>query len=490
MYPSIERLREFLAVPGENRPMMLSEFCHAMGNSLGGMDAYMREIWNTPRLMGGCIWEWADHALRAPSGQLLYGGDFGEIKHNGNLCADGLVSPDRVPHSNLLELKAAYAPIALHYADGVVTMENRYVFTSTQQLDLRATLLLNGEQQWQKVLACPVIGPQASGTLPLEADALPGGETVLLLEAVWRTPMMGMQAGESVCAHHHVWEAKRFAPAPSAHPLGCTYRQGMLQRAAGAILGVKPTLWRAPLDNDRLIRQTWETPAGENIQKVVLNLRECHQDGQTLRVSYALGGMSYRPALCGSIGWMEKDNVLCITHSAAVREDYPSWLPRAGLQWTVDKRFHHVRYYGLGPHENYEDKHLSVHPGFWEYDALQRRETYVRPQECGSVWRAQLVTLTDDEGRGILLYGPEPFPFNVQPWTPEELAAAAHPEDLPECTALTLHTDLRMSGIGSASVGPALPGEYGIQPGSTYSQTLYLTAFDSAQDDLFAFWKE
>lgn len=502
MYPSLEglhsapagsaesrpNLHTWLTLPGENRPHVLTEYCHAMGNSMGSLDAYVHEFWNTPKLMGGCIWEWADHAVQSPEGVMLYGGDFGEPKHNGNLCADGLIAPDRVPHSNLLELKEAYSPIELCWQDGQVLIENRYRFTTTEQIDLRLTLSCNGKAVWQKVVPCPVIAPMSSGVLSLEAQPQPAGETVLLMEAVWRTPMMGMQAGDVVCTRHHVWPSSAFAPAKAARKLDCAYRSGLLSSAAGAVQAVRPAIWRAPIDNDRRIREVWQSPAGENIHIEQMSVRESEWQDDTLCTRYALGGMSYKPAVTGEIRWTEQDNVLRIDHSAQVRRDYPSWLPRLGLQWTIDKRFHNVNFYGLGPHESYEDKHLSVHPGLWDYDALERRETYVRPQESGSAWRTRFVTLTDDEGKGFILFAPEPFSFNVQPWTPAQLASYKHPEDLPAPAALTLNTDMRMSGIGSASVGPDLPVKYRILPGEKHEQTLYLAAFDAATDDPFRFF--
>lgn len=93
--------------------------------------------------------------------------------------------------------------------------------------------------------------------------------------------------------------------------------------------------------------------------------------------------------------------------------------------------------------------------------------------------------LTDAEGKGLAFYSGEPFSFCVQAHTLDQLTAAKHPDELPEPEALYLYTDIRMSGIGSASVGPELPGEYRINPGDMLEQMLFVAAIDLAQEDPF-----
>ncbi|MBQ7868359.1 MAG: hypothetical protein IJ354_09465 [Clostridia bacterium] len=485
MYPACETLQEVLELPGENRPVILTEYCHAMGNSLGDIAEYTEAFFRHDRLIGGCIWEWCDHGLRGRDGTMLYGGDFGERKHNGNLCADGLVSPDREPHSALYELKQAYAPVHITWEDGQLRLDNRYDFTDLEGHTIHLSVMHNGSTVHDCMLTCPPAPPHQSSSVDVVLPSLSTeGDNILLAEVM-------NPRGLSVSRMYFPLAAAAFVPQNGVHPLQWQYRHGMVSQLMAfdqlAVSAVEPVIWRAPLDNDRLIRKTWtSSDAGENIHipACVIN-SEATENG--LHTGFALGGMSYRAAVTGYIDWDAPDvHTLRVKVDAKVRADYPAWLPRFGLQWTVDKRLKNVQYYGFGPHESYEDKHLSCHPGLWSYDALQRPIPYVRPQEWGGAWNAYFVTMTDDSGKGLIFYSSRPFFFNVQPWTPEEMTAAAHPGDLPPVQALTLNIDLRMSGIGSASVGPELPPHRRIQPGEELSHEWYVAAFDRTKDDAFA----
>lgn len=107
-YPEIAELDEYLADKREKRPLVLSEYLHAMGNSCGGLKEYWEKLYSNDRFIGAFAWEWCDHAIEGEKG-FLYGGDSGEIEHDSNFCVDGLVTPDRKIKSNLQELRAAYA---------------------------------------------------------------------------------------------------------------------------------------------------------------------------------------------------------------------------------------------------------------------------------------------------------------------------------------------------------------------------------------------
>ncbi len=482
MYPDNERIDEYLALPDETRPLLLVEYCHAMGNSLGGLSRYTERFFAEERMIGGCIWEWADHALRGSSGGFLYGGDFGEAKHNGNLCADGLVGPDRTPHSALWELKEAYAPVHFTLEGNRLYLENRYAFRNLETLELKLSLQCDGKIFWSSTKTCPTVEPGSMGSLSLRLPSLPKtGETVLMIRTVLREACGCLTAGHEVCHWHRKLSGTFTPPQSSEARLSVSFCNGFPEK--GAALGremfrrVEACLWRAPLDNDRYIRLQWESNVGENLQAAECTVRRAAAAENGWRTDFALGGISYRPAVEGSLHW-KPGSVLTLEAEYRIRDDLPVWLPRCGLMWELPAELRHVTYYGLGPGESYEDKQLSVHPGLYFFDALTRRAPYLKPQESGGVSDARFVTLTDDQGRGLCFSSPEPFFFNVQPWTPWQMTAAAHPEKLLPGNSLYLHVDARMSGIGSASVGPPLPPEYAIQPGERLRQILQIAVVD------------
>jgi beta-galactosidase/beta-glucuronidase len=158
MYASVDRLVEE-GKKDDPRPYFLCEYAHAMGNGPGSLKEYWEAIEAHPRLLGGCVWEWADHGIRRRTADgaewFAYGGDFGDEPNDGNFCIDGLVSPDRVPHPGLLELKKVYEPVRVVARDlraGRVVIQNRYQFASLAHLAAHWELRWGGELLQQGAL--------------------------------------------------------------------------------------------------------------------------------------------------------------------------------------------------------------------------------------------------------------------------------------------------------------------------------------------------
>lgn len=136
MYPSFETIREkVLDNPQENRPFVLCEYTHAMGNSCGDIAEYWDMIYNNEQMMGGFVWEWADHGIKTDKG-FLYGGDFKEPEHDGNFCADGLLTPDRKIKSNALEMKAVYGGKTKSEVNIVDIPASTYKFSSAIDIEV------------------------------------------------------------------------------------------------------------------------------------------------------------------------------------------------------------------------------------------------------------------------------------------------------------------------------------------------------------------
>ena len=136
MYPSFQKIREdVLDNPKENRPFVLCEYTHAMGNSCGDIAEYWDMIYNNEQMMGGFVWEWADHGIRTDGG-FLYGGDFKESEHDGNFCADGLLTPDRKIKSNALEMMVVYGGKTKAEVRDIEIPESTYKFSSAIDIEV------------------------------------------------------------------------------------------------------------------------------------------------------------------------------------------------------------------------------------------------------------------------------------------------------------------------------------------------------------------
>ncbi|GJM75305.1 hypothetical protein HMSSN036_75210 [Paenibacillus macerans] len=152
MYASVPEIEAYAKDENNAKPLFLCEYSHAMGNGPGDLRDYWNVIYAYPKLMGGCVWEWCDHGIAAktPDGEsyFAYGGDFGDKPNDGNFCIDGLVSPDRKPHTGLLELKQVIAPVLIEAEDaeqGRFLVLNRYDFIDLSHLAVSWKLEREGE---------------------------------------------------------------------------------------------------------------------------------------------------------------------------------------------------------------------------------------------------------------------------------------------------------------------------------------------------------
>ncbi len=198
MYPSLARLTELAAQPGETRPIICCEYAHAMGNGPGGLGEYWELFDGYPRLQGGYIWDWVDQGLRRTTdfgeAWFAYGGDFGDAPNDRNYCINGLVDPDRAPHPALAEVQKVHEPVAVEAVDlhmGRVAVTNRYAFTNLAAFTLRWAVTADGKALQNGALPLPECAPGARVelTLPYKLPApKPGAEYWLNLEFAFTSP--------------------------------------------------------------------------------------------------------------------------------------------------------------------------------------------------------------------------------------------------------------------------------------------------------------
>lgn len=174
MYASFEELEKYTQDPDWTKPVFLCEYSHAMGNGPGDLQDYWDVIYRHAHLMGGCVWEWCDHGILRETADgrtyFAYGGDFGDKPNDGNFCIDGLVSPDRRPHTGLLELKKVIAPVrfeAFDVARGLVKVTNLFDFVGLGELALQWKLEHEGDLLRQGWVEAPEVEPHGSTVIEL-----------------------------------------------------------------------------------------------------------------------------------------------------------------------------------------------------------------------------------------------------------------------------------------------------------------------------------
>ncbi|MBE5786339.1 MAG: hypothetical protein E7324_02230 [Clostridiales bacterium] len=484
MYPTPQWCKEYFQHPGEDRPLVLCEYSHAMGNGPGDLKAYWDIIEAEPRFMGAFVWEWCDHAFYDgdnPDGtpRFLYGGDNGEFPHDGNFCVDGLVSPDRIPHNGLKEVKAVYQPVTAVTEEGQLALINRYDFTNLSGISCCWEVT-----EWGKTIArgeCPCPAVPAHGKAPLslllppaegqqclnlrfirKEDGAECGFSQFELSAVPAADLFPKKCGDAPAVKESLWETEVTAGDLSFRfdkKTGCLKaiaKEGHLIADQGKI-----TIWRAPTDNDRNVRNMWQTWGYHRMNTRCLSLAARAEKEKVIVESTMhlgavylanLGVISARFTIAPG-GEMDVEMDVQLAEHDKKEEDF---LPRFGLQFILPGAMDQVEYFGMGPHACYCDKRQSAHLSLFRLNAKEMMEHTVKPQENASRYDTRFASVTNAKGEGLRIIGLPRVEFSCCPWTPEEIAAAPHDFDLPPVSKTVLHIDYKQSGVGSNSCGPML----------------------------------
>lgn len=496
MYPTVEEcLTDYIKNKNAKHPLFLCEYSHAMGNGPGDLAAYWKEIYAHDEFFGGCVWEFIDHsvAITAPGGvnkyqnpAYTYGGDFGDTPNDGNFCVDGLVWPDRTPHTGLLELKQALKPFAITSpSEGKITVKNLRYFTDLSDLSFYWSVERDGAVIRSGVVTVPS-APQKSRTVTLYTpDGDTTGVRTLNISARQIHPTAWTPAGYEVGFVQLMLESTEQLTAPAfVDPVTAeddgekiTVTAGetvyTICRTCGLVTSIcdngremitepmRPTVWRAPTDNDRYVRQAWEAECYDRLTTKCYSVSPLTCDGTSAVVSaeFSMGAAPRMPVLRGTVTYkITAAGGLSITYDVKVRENLPP-LPRFGVRLTMPEGAEQLRYFGYGPNESYADLRLSSHLGLFTGTVLENYQPYVRPQENAAHADCRFAEVSMAAGQGLWFYG-DNFSFTASYFTPEQLTETAHAYELVPHAETTVSVDYRQTGIGSNSCGPVLAKEY------------------------------
>lgn len=504
MYMSVPDLEAYAKDDSKQKPMFLCEYSHAMGNGPGDLKDYWEVMYAYPKLMGGCVWEWVDHGIQTytEDGRPFYGygGDFGEKPHDGNFCIDGLVSPDRKPNIGLLELKEIYAPVAIEAIDaakGRFNITNRYDFSTLGKLAIRYRLKAEGSLLQQGELVVPELAPHASAEVTVDLNIPDSVAAAVDLEftVVLNEDEVWAEAGYELASAQFEVKSRTASMASTAAGQGGAFAPSRTVQTAeeGRLLIVEGfdfkhtfdlslgtfteitkqgvnmlaapvhfEVWRAPTDNDRNEKHAWMNAGLDRaVTKVYgVSWEQLSSDQLTIKVNYSLGGYSIRNILKGTAEWsVFTDGSIALRTDVEVRETI-DFLPRFGLQLIMPKGNEAVTYYGLGPHESYVDKRLSVKRDVYHTSVDRMHTDYIMPQENGSRFNTEWAVVSNPLGMGLRFTAPDSFSFNASHYTPGDLTKARHNVELVRRDETIVHLDYKMSGVGSNSCGPRLMETY------------------------------
>lgn len=508
MYPPLHEIHEyFAAVP--DKPFIMCEYSHAMGNSPGDLEEYFKLIEQYDGFCGGFVWEWCDHSVvlgKTIDGRKInaYGGDHDEFTaQDGNFCVDGLVSPDRIPSTGLLEFKNVNRPIrVLQFKQEKMecTLHNYMDYLKIREyVTITCELLCDGvvkECITLKSDQIPDILPHQDGVLSLDSffkEKNPYvGKVTLKINYSLAQPetirkkgyLLGFDEIQIITKDNQNQEMVRLLKEPKKaelisvkederyiHVTTSTfkYKYSKLTGIWESVIfknekvfeqAMEYNIWRAPTDNDINVRIDWEKACYDKIVSRAYETSHWVEGNRAvIRSILSISAPSVQRIMDIEVQWyIYADGTIDSTINAKRDMELP-FLPRFGVRMFLAKELQKVTYCGYGPIENYPDKQNGSYYGLFDATVSELHEDYIKPQENGSHGGCDYVKL-ESRNLQISVAGKMPFSFNVSNYTQEELSKKRHNYELIRSPYTVFCLDYKQSGIGSNSAGPELLEKY------------------------------
>lgn len=473
----------------KNKPYFLCEYCHAMGVGPGLLEEYWDLIYNNDQLCGGCIWEWADHSVRDDKAKYryTYGGDHGEKYHDDNFCVDGLVYPDRTPHTGAYAMKATYRPIrASRLSDNIYRFFNTLTFTNACEFNVTFELLKNGEvietgnveldiePMTKKDLRIEHLSANSNDDYHInfiytQNGSLVAKEQIVLKEVVKEPQYIEKQNATFTKKKDRL--VVDFTGGNAVFSL-ITGKLSSYVIAGQEMLaensGFEHDLFRAHLDNDRNIVKGWCRLGFDKLQYTNKEVayKQDDEKGSVKIESKGLLSVSGKPIFETEIEYkIFPSGIMSVQASVKYKKFVLKKfdIPRYGLNINLYEGLENVEYYGLGEFENLPDFCSQSTVGIYNSTVTDMTESYIKPQENGNRGKVRYLKLTDDNGKGLMIFNKKNyFSFNVHHYSAKSLRKAKHIEDLKAEKLTALAIDGFMRGTGTNSCGPDTLNDYRI----------------------------
>lgn len=477
------------------KPFYLCEYAHAMGVGAGELERYVQCFYSADNMLGGCIWEFKDHAIYHEEGnyEYTYGGDHGERKHDSNFCVDGLFFPDRTPHSGAKQMKNCYRPVRAKKVGESVYAFFSHRYFENASYDVKYRVLENGVEKASGKFSVD-IAPQGKSEITFEKFSVDKKKNTVIQFEYFDGDFSVASEEIELAAGELVFAKQGSVPevGESEKRLFVTFDNGSMifNKATGFIdsyiykgrefvspvpsgdfKGFGIQHFRAPLDNDMYIAKVWNK---YRLDSCVTMVKDCSHNMKSDCLEITSKITVKTPV---KMNVSTTVSTLRIYSDGTIRADYRcvksgavKLIPRFGVQFEMPKEFKNVRYFGLGPDVNLPDFREHALTGIYETSSWDMHENYIKPQESAVRCETRFAEVTDDDGIGIRIDAVDkPFAFSVNTYTPNQCAKAMHKEDLTKNTTC-VNLDADIMGAGSNSCGPTPSKKY--RPGRLTGKTL------------------
>ncbi|MCG8327700.1 MAG: DUF4981 domain-containing protein [Chitinophagales bacterium] len=505
MYPSIEKLVKYTKSNPE-RPAIMIEYCHAMGNSVGNLQDYWDAIESHRTLQGGFIWDWVDQALEYTNEKgikyFAYGHDYHpDLPTDGNFLNNGLVGPFRKPHPHIYEVKKVYEPIKFEAVDiskGQFEVVNKHFFKNLDDVNIVWSLRENGTEIFRKDMGTIETAPQSKTAFNIDLSQLSikkEKEYFIKVSAISNQPVPLLPMGHEIAWEQFKLPVSTFTHSPTSlknfpdlnteeaeahYTITGQDFSVQIDKETGGILeysfqgtplllsSPQPNTWRPPTDNDlgngmHQWAAVWKNAgvgAKASLQGMTIENPKKITIVQEFMMPEAKGAkviLSYT---------IQADASILFDYQFQAPESELPKLPRLGLQLQLASDFQFMEWYGKGPHETYWDRKSSGEIAHWQGKMEEQLHIYPRPQETGNKTEVRWMSLKNDQGIGLLATTTsEPLSMSAWPWTMEDLGFVAgkkgsesasglvpitskHGADLFHRNFITWNIDYKQMGLG------------------------------------------
>lgn len=505
MYARIWEIEAYAKDDKNDRPLIMCEYAHSMGNSTGNLQDYWDIIEKYPKLQGAFVWDWVDQGILKTDGKGVkfwaYGGDFGEegIPSDGNFCINGITWPDRTGKPALNEVRKVYQYVGfepVNLAAGLIKIKNKYYFTNLSEFTFEWDVMSDGMTVKSGKISFPDFKPGTDSliTIPVEGiEVKPGAEYFLNIKvsrsdewnyvpedhvyatAQFKLPIEGnpvIAKQDELAVLQTNTQDKKFEVSSTDMKIVFDLEKGKMESftyKGKSMLrkGPEPDFWRPPTDNDYgygmdQLLGVWKK-AGEKaiIKKASISQPEMGKVVITFEYNIPDDKGEKIAGYVSTFTVFSSADVVIKNQFSKVSDKIPE-IPRMGMQMQIPEEYMNLRWFGRGPHENYSDRKNSAEVGLYESTADDQYVPYIRPQENGYKTDTRWLTLTDENGTGLLICG-NPLicfaalknihddfesPGKLSQYRKDAKSANTHTIDIKPREFVNLNVDFGQMGVG------------------------------------------
>ena len=497
MYHTIEMITKY-AENKPSRPLILCEYAHAMGNSVGNLQDYWDVIESYDVLQGGFIWDWVDQGILTENENgenfWAYGGDLGgeNFQNDKNFCNNGLVNPDRTSHPSLQEVKKVYQSIKFNFDNiksKTIKISNHYDFKNLNEFYYEWEILKNGEKILDGYINEFDLDPQKTKSITLDIPNIDYSNEYFLNIYARKKKSSALVPKNYIVAYEQFFIGgnkipdNKISQGPNIKisqikntlnlegqnfNIVFNKKNGLLTKidyGDGNIIeqGIKANFWRSPTDNDYGFfmpykLKVWKQASNTQSLKS-FKFKNLKKGGVEIKSKYFLPSVKGFVELTYNINLMGKININ--TSLSEISSKLPI-IPKFGTNLIINKEYEKVTWYGRGPHENYQDRKTSSLIGIYDCNVSDLYYPYIRPQENGNRTDTKWITFTNIKGNGIIIEASKKFEFSAHNQKNEDFdggkqKSQRHTTDILKRPIVNINIDYRQMGVGGDNSWGFLP---------------------------------